>query len=491
MDLSNVISVGILPEGKAISTDNMNAVCLMSSETPLHTNNRYQVYKNISAIESDFGTYSRTYAFASVFFQQTPNPIHVEGALVLGYYRSASEDVEATSGVLTGLQINEAQVISNLQVITDGSMDISINGTLTTISELNFSTITTIDGVVALITAITGATCSFSDQRFIFTSDLDGVLSTMSVSSESTSGTFIGAILGLSDGATVINGVDAQTLPAETKLEAISTLKSLVNFKGFCFIDNTTDAESEDLATWSQANAVLGYDVFSDISNLEVDASNPVWSITSKGQSNYTMLYDTDRRLAVGVMARQHTVNFASENTANTLNLKEIKGVEATNYTQTQWNKAETVGLSIYTFFKGVPKLITSGANGWSDNAYNLVAFVDHIQVDLFNLLGLTSTKIPQTAQGVNQLLDQLRKTSRQFVRVGFIAPGTWSSSDYFGNKAVFDRNIEQIGFYWLAGKLSDQSQEDRQARKSPVLQGAIKNAGAIHSANVLINFNL
>lgn len=490
MNLSNVINVGILPEGKAISPDNMNAVCIMSSDAPLNSNERYRVYKGISAVESDFGTYSNTYAFASVLFQQTPNPINVGGALIVGYYRSASEDVDATSGVLTGLQINEAQVISNLQQITDGSMVITIDATDTTISNLDFSTTTTIDDVVALITTISDATCTFSDQRFVFTSDTSGVTSTMSTASASL-GTFLGNILGLSDGATTTNGASTHTLAFETKLEAISEVKSLVNFKGFCFIDNTTDSDSEELADWAQANFVLGYDVFSDVSNLEVDNSNPVWSITSKSQNNYVMLYNKDRRLAVGAMARQHTVNFASENTANTLNLKEIKGIEAVDYSQSVWNKANTVGLSLYTFFKGTPKLMTSGANGWSDDTYNLIAFVDHIQVNLFNLLGLTSTKIPQTTQGVNQLLDNCRKSSRQFVRVGFIAPGTWTSSDYFGNKEVFDRNIEQAGFYWLAGKLSDQSQEDRQERKSPVIQGAIKNAGAIHSANVLINFNL
>jgi len=38
---------------------------------------------------------------------------------------------------------------------------------------------------------------------------------------------------------------------------------------------------------------------------------------------------------------------------------------------------------------------------------------------------------------------------------------------------------------------LSDQAQADRQARKSPVIQGAVKNAGAIHSADIIINFNI
>jgi hypothetical protein len=38
---------------------------------------------------------------------------------------------------------------------------------------------------------------------------------------------------------------------------------------------------------------------------------------------------------------------------------------------------------------------------------------------------------------------------------------------------------------------LKDQPQVDRQQRKSPVVQIAVKNAGAIHSVDIIVNFNL
>jgi len=90
----------------------------------------------------------------------------------------------------------------------------------------------------------------------------------------------------------------------------------------------------------------------------------------------------------------------------------------------------------------------------------------------------------------VQQLVDQAEKTSQGFVRAGVFAPGTWSSPDTFGNVDVFKRSIESRGFYWLAGRLSDQPQQDRQDRKSPILQGAVKNSGAIHSVDAIIYFN-
>jgi len=125
------------------------------------------------------------------------------------------------------------------------------------------------------------------------------------------------------------------------------------------------------------------------------------------------------------------------------------------------------------------------------DNVYNLIAFIDSVQVDMFNLLKMTGTKIPQTTPGVLTMIDQGEKTTRRFVRAGVFGPGEWSKPDYFGDYKTFFDNIREYGFYWQAGSLADQSTADRQARKSPVLQCAVKNQGAIHSADVVINFNL
>lgn len=491
MELANVVNVALLPEGETVARDNMNVVCLMSIEAPLNTAERYRAYRSIKAVENDFGTYSKTYAFASVFFQQLPNAVNAGGALIIGHHRAVDESVSATAGLLVGVQLDEADVISRLQGITDGSFKIAIDGWSVIATGLDFSTTTNINEVaVTIANATAGAVCSFSDQRLILTSETTGVNSTMSLLETHTVGTFIGSILGLSDGANVNNGSDAEVAPAESKLDAVGAVRGMVNFKGVAFIEATTDTDSENLADWCQTNGVMGYDVFTSITNLEVDNSNPVWRIKLKGQDAYRMFYGTDRKLAVGIMSRLHTVNFNAENSANTLNLKEIRGIVAVDHSQTVWDKCNTVGLSIYTVFKGVPKMLTSGANGWADDAYNLIAYIDAIQVDMFNLLGGTATKVPQTDRGVDQLIDQAGKTTRGFVRAGVIAPGTWSSPDYFGDKDTFDRNILNSGFYWLAGRLEDQPQGDRQERKSPPLQGAIKNAGAIHSAETIINFN-
>lgn len=173
-----------------------------------------------------------------------------------------------------------------------------------------------------------------------------------------------------------------------------------------------------------------------------------------------------------------------------TMNLKELS-VAAESYSQTEIDAAKRVGMDIYTTIKDTPVVLTSGANDFVDNVYNIIAFIDAIQTDMFNVLKATGTKLAQITRDVNKLVATAEKTSRGFVRANVFGPGTWSSPDSFGNIDTFNRNIEQFGFYWLAGLLKDQPQADRAARKSPVLQGAVKNAGAIHSVDIIVNFNL
>jgi hypothetical protein len=495
-NISNVVNVALIPEGQLAARDNMNVVMLITSEQGdvLDSNNRYRLYSDGASVAADFGTNSKTNDFATAFFGTQPNPTNVGGVLVVGYWRAAEETVEASAAKLTGAQISEAATLPILQQISDGNLEIDINGTTETLNALDFRTATNLDDAVAIIdTALTGATATLENQRIIITSDTTGATSTITFATDSGTGTFIGNTLALAEGtgALTTQGAAADTLAAETKLEAITELKSNVNFKGAVFIDNPTDIESKDLAEWANANSVLVYDVFSGADYLEIATDNVVWDIKLSSLDHYRMLYSkaNNRKLAVSYMARAHTVNFNGENTALTMNLKELS-VAAEEYTQSEITAAYNVGLDIYTTIKNTPVVLTSPANDFTDNVYNIIAFVDAIQTDTFNLLKQTGTKTPQTKKGVNRLIDQAEKTTRGFVRAGVFAPGTWSSPDYFGNRETFEQNILNNGFYFLAGSLADQPQVDRQNRLSPVLRGAVKNAGAIHKADIIINFN-
>ena len=185
------------------------------------------------------------------------------------------------------------------------------------------------------------------------------------------------------------------------------------------------------------------------------------------------------------------TVLFTGTNTANTENLKGITGTVPDGYTQSEINKAYNVGLDIYTTIKDVPVMLTSPANDFFDNVYNLIAYIDALEIDTFNILKAATTKIPQTTKGMNRLVDTIEKTTQGFVNAAVFAPGTWSSPETFGDLETFYASIATKGYYVFANRLSDQAQADRQERKSPPIQIAVKNAGAIHKVNLIVQFNI
>jgi hypothetical protein len=496
-DIKNVVNVSFLPQGKSVSRTNMNIVSIITSQLgKLSSANRTVAYTDLGSVQEDFGTSSAMYEYAKILFAQTKNPTNSGGYLVAGYWRASDETVPATHGKIKGSQLSEKNTIDTLQKVEDGSFDVDVDGTTQNVRDLDFRTVDSLDDVIQILNDnIDGATVTEDDQRIIVTSDTTGADSKVTLFADGGDGTFIGETLLLASGtgAVAVDGEDEKTLEAESKEDALGEISKLEAIRGAVFIDNPTDDESESMATWAKANEVIIYDVFDSASNLEKSVDNVVWKIKLAGGENYRMIYrkDGNRKTAVAMMARMHTVNFTAQNTSITLNLKELSGIIAEDYTQDEINKAEKVGLDIYTTFGDIPKLYVSGANGFADNVYNFIAIKNFVQIDLFNLLGTTSTKLAQIDEDVQKIVDTVEKTLSMFRRAKVIGAGTWTSPDTFGNSEVFKRAIKEDGFYVYANPLSEQSQDDRDARKSPAIQVAFKNAGAIHSIDTTIQYNL
>lgn len=109
------------------------------------------------------------------------------------------------------------------------------------------------------------------------------------------------------------------------------------------------------------------------------------------------------------------------------------------------------------------------------------------MQNNLYNLLYTRTTKIPQTDEGVTSLLTDVEQSLDQAGTNGLVAPGIWGG-DPFG--ALNTGDMLTKGSYVYAPPVSTQAQSDREARKAPVIQCAIKLAGAIHYSDIIINVN-
>lgn len=181
--------------------------------------------------------------------------------------------------------------------------------------------------------------------------------------------------------------------------------------------------------------------------------------------------------------------NYSGSNTALTMNLKQLTGVVPDkNMNSTFYNIAKQNGVDIYANTEGLSVVYSFDNGYYTDDATNLLWLKKALEVSGFNYLRKTNTKIPQTESAMTGLKNAYEQRCQQGVKNGVIAPGKWNDSIPFGDDPEdFQRNIEEKGYYIYSIPVAEQNQAEREQRVAPVIQIAIKMAGAIHSSNVII----
>lgn len=284
----------------------------------------------------------------------------------------------------------------------------------------------------------------------------------------------------------------------ETYTEAIERMAGQLYFEGII----TTRAVTDDEAVAASAAVQAMQDRILMMPASSVNALTANTGLFTKTASNfftrnvlYTKGIDDDeaarnaRIFAAGYLSRGLAVNYNGSNTTLTMNLKDLSGIEAdTNINETILTQCATVGADCFPSVEGLAKVVSNEQGGsYFDQVANQIWLVTTIQREVFNLLATTRTKIPQTETGANMIMSVIKDVLVQAVTNGYIAPGTWNSSDTFGNQEDFLRNIEEFGYYIYHQPVSEQSQADREARKAVPFMVACKEAGAVHSANIQI----
>lgn len=285
----------------------------------------------------------------------------------------------------------------------------------------------------------------------------------------------------------------------QTLTQAIDALAPLIFFGAFMWAGyNPNNAEIEAAAATMQALGLImpvaSY-LTSDLNNggllQTISAANEPFA----RPLIYTLggTFASARVFAAAYIGRAMSVDFTGINTTNTMQMKDLVGVLADpGITQTVLNLCETLGVDCFANIGGIPKVFSNGGPGGNffDNMYNLEWLTFALEVALFNVIATTSTKIPQTERGMTQLKNAVIKVLQQAVANGYLAPGIWNSPDTFGDPAKFDANIANLGYYVYSQPVGLQSEADRTQRKAPIIQVAIKLAGAVHTVEAIIYIN-
>ncbi len=282
---------------------------------------------------------------------------------------------------------------------------------------------------------------------------------------------------------------------SETLADAITRLQPLIFFGGVLWA-GYAPSDGEVLAAAAVVQPLRRMLFASSYLTASVDDGGLFDQIQEAGYNQtrgllYTVSAVAARLMAAAYAGRAMSVEFSGSATTLSMHMKDLIGITADpGITQTILGKCKTAGADVYASIAGLPKVFCTGGNDFYDQVYNLTWIVFALQVAGFNALATTSTKLPQTEPGMAVLKGAYINVLQEAVNNGYVAPGAWNSPELFGDPVALVRNIAQVGWYLYSQPVNQQSQTDRANREAPLIQIAIKEAGAIQSSAVVVYVN-
>ncbi len=455
---------------------------------------RAQVFANMSEIAGMLTSDSEAYEAAQVYFSQSPYP----QPLVVGRWKG-----ETRVAMLAG---GPPGSLSDLQAITSGSM--TVQGA--TITNPDLSSATSYDDVAAAVqTALRASSGSgLSTVGVIYDAGLGAFSVTLGFDSDGEPYDFTGAFvdvltgtlastLGLDDASNpeIVAGHDGE--PIEDAMAAISAEDD-----GWYFVavdSGIADTEpAVSLAQWVEAQprmlaldtveaGVLTPDESSSVaarlSALGLDRTFVVWSRSADHKG-------------LSMAARLSSVRFDGQNTLITAKFKSLPGAVPDVLNSAQQEELDRKRVNYYTRF-GRDAIFAEGwtlkPGTWIDVRYWLDWIVSAVQTEVYNLLRQHPSRVSQTDEGIASITASIERVCEAGRRNGGIAPGQVAESvandiRLATNNPSFDGRLG-LGYLVSVGNIADQSQADRDARKSPPARVWLKGSGALHSATIELTF--
>ncbi len=480
--LSYTIQVSLAAQPAGLANFNTNSIAIFTNE-PAGFSENYQAYITPNGVEADFGTNSLTYAMGNALFTPVPNFRTGGGYLYIFPFKG----VNATAGSLTTADISAN--VANFKTVTNGALNLTIDGTETLVTGLDFSSVNTLADVVTVLKnenldvyiEATETGIKFTSRRF----GTEGGVTISAANGE-----------GITDlyGADYLNGATATVTAGtnasgQTLAEAVKAAQQQVYFGGVLSTQYTDDATTQANAQALQSMDLTYYNDMNSLKDIAILGKAIKAAGLGKTRSLAYSVSPRDAKIAIATYATiAKSVNYEGSATANTMNLKTLTGlVGDTGLSDTYVLSAQTNGVDIYGLTGGLSVVYSNDNNGYTDDIENQLWLKKAIEVAGFNYLRQTNTKIPQTEAAMTGLRNAYGQICEKAIRNGVAAPGTWNGSIPFGDPEDFARNIEETGYYIYSAPIAQQTQSQRESRKAPVCQIAVKFSGAFHFSEVII----
>lgn len=500
LSINDVVNVQILQSGQGATKRDFSIAAIFTKEMCeefASPDARYVTVSNADDVANLFGTNSDAYKASQAFFSAVPKP---RKALIAKYVKDGLT-TEAVSSKIIGSTANTSYI--KYKEINDGCFSFVLDGEVINVESLDFSLVSSLSDVATVINEamLVNEEDSISiifdnvGERFILASDKKGAGKNFGyVFDSQLDGSYIGAMLNLTDGrGTIINGQDSQTFKKESPVEALVALNNVNSgFYGAYFSNTLTDGELEEAHDWIVAadKKVMAVTAVR-MADIEYTDSNIYKKLFKKNSGRLMVQYNNTGNVhaAAELLGIAITTIWNGVNTAKTVKFKSEKSVQSDDrITANEAAKCRRMGINFYTDYSSVNMLAEGTMLGgvFIDETTGLDAFADALQVQAFNKLQGSPTKIPQTDRGQQILIDSLKVVGEQFKTNGFLGLGRWSKGDV---GELMDGD-QLDGYYFYSESFDVQDQSDREARKMMPIMVAAKLAGAGHFADIIIAFN-
>ena len=501
LSVSRIVNVSVNLSPLAAQSQSLRNLLVMGVSPILDTVERYRQYSTLAAVAGDFGTVAPEYLAAQAWFGQSPQPTN----LMIGRWFQAAAAGGLRCAPLTAAQ----QLMATWNAIgATGSVAIAKDGGApTNVTAINLTGVTTMAGVAAAITAGTGfpvgVTCVWNAVygRFELVSTTLGATSAIAFLTPAGTGNDISVLMG---GRTGTSGAYVYAgAAAESAVASAAVMDGMIGqqFYGLAYLGLTPGANGG--ADTTALLAVASY--------VEGAANKHMLAITTQeagamlGTSTTDIAYQaqalnvsrtfvqyssTNAYAALSAFGRILSVDYEGSQTTITLKFKNEPGVVAEQLTDSQASALSAKNCNYFVTYNNGTSILQEGvmANGqFTDTITGTDWLAITIQRDVYNALYTSTTKIPQTDEGMALLKAVVEARCSQGVVNGLLAPGVWQSN---GFGLLKSGDFLNKGYYVWSDKVANQSPANRSARMALPIQVAAKLAGAIHSASVIVNVN-
>jgi hypothetical protein len=489
LPVSDIVNVQVVLSPTAAQERNFGSLLVVGDSDVVDSVERLRLFTSLDAVAAEFGTSAPEYFAAALYFGQTPQP----SIFYAGKWIRVDEAGQLKGGILSSAQ----QTLTNFTAVVDGALDITIDGVEQNVIGLNFSAALNLSGVAAILDAgISGASVSWDavNSRFTVTSATTGIASSVSFASAPDLGTDVSTLFRLksTDEGYLIAGADAETL-----VDAVQAIANIsADWYGLYVASSVIPTTNEYLAVAAFIEGSGLSRIFGITSNAtaildSAQTTDIASQLKALGYKRTFIQYSSKSAYAsASIFGRAFTVNFDGSNTTLTIKFKQEPGVSAETITASQAATLRDKNCNVFVKYNNDTNIIQEGVmvNGFFfDEVHGTDWLQNAVQTAVYNLLYTSPTKIPQTDAGINVITTTIAQVLTQAVVNGLVAPGQWNAPG-FGALNQFD--TLETGYYIYAPPVASQLQADREARKAPVIQVAIKLAGAVHFVDIIINVN-